>query len=98
MKDYSEFLLGLKQDFSCDVFIGRMLGCEGDAYKCDERICTNEAIQFHAWKVNGCRETHIDYLFAAIMPNLSEDGCLLDGTSIHEAICTIDEQTKKRPI
>lgn len=97
------------------------MGCKGDAYKATDVLSEEEAFEFHSWQSSLFAEAKADFLYAGIMPALSEaigmasamgntglpyiisfmirnDGKLIDGTTIHEAIRTIDNVTNRRPL
>lgn len=107
--------------FSPNVFIGGLLGSKGDAFSAGEALETEDAYQFHKIQVAAFRSEKVDFLFAGIMPVLSEalgmaramaesgipylisftirkDGCLIDGTSIAEAIRIIDQDVSPKPV
>lgn len=115
------FLKSIKANSQTNMFIGGLMGCKGDAYQIKDVLSIEEAKRFHSWQANLFKESEVDFLFAAIMPALSEaigmanaleethlpyiisfmireDGCLLDGTSIHNAIEAIDKSTKQKPV
>lgn len=115
------FLKSIKVNSQTNMFIGGLMGCKGDAYQIKDVLSIEEAKIFHSWQANLFKESEVDFLFAAIMPALSEaigmanaleethlpyiisfmireDGCLLDGTSIHNAIEAIDKSTKQKPV
>jgi len=108
-------------EFKDKIFIGGLLGCKGDAYKSEDALEVKEACRFHKIQVAEFKKGGVDFLFAGIMPALSEalgmaqamaaseipsvisfmirkDGCLLDGTSIVDAIKIIDERVSPQPV
>ena len=119
--DNVSFLREIKQDFPSDVYIGGLMGCKGDAYKATDVLSEKEAFEFHSWQSSLFTEAKADFLYAGIMPALSEaigmasamentglpyiisfmirnDGKLIDGTTIHEAIRAIDNVTNRKPL
>jgi len=103
------------------IYIGGLMGCKGDAYKHEEALSTEESCEFHLWQAEQFKKAGVDYLFAGIMPALSEaigmakamertelpyiisfmirnNGMLLDGTTINDAIKAIDEATYANPL
>jgi S-methylmethionine-dependent homocysteine/selenocysteine methylase len=115
------FLKEIRDTSKTEMFIGGLMGCKGDAYKATEILSIEDAYKFHTWQANLFKESEVDFLFAGIMPALSEaigmakamgktglpyiisfmirdDGKLIDGTTIHNAIETIDNLTEKKPI
>jgi len=121
IEDNVHFLKQIKNNTSIDMFVGGLMGCKGDAYKATEILSIEEAQEFHSWQANLLRDAGVDFLFAGIMPALSEsigmakamestdlpyiisfmvreDGKLIDGTSINDAIFNIDNSTSRKPI
>ena len=119
--DNVSFLREIKQGFPSDVYIGGLMGCKGDAYKATDVLSEKEAFEFHSWQSSLFAEAKVDFLYAGIMPALSEaigmaramettsqpyiisfmirnDGKLIDGTTIHEAIRAIDNATNRNPL
>ncbi len=119
--DNINFLQQVKQEAKTPMFVGGLMGCKGDAYKATEVLSADEAQEFHSWQANLFKDRGADYLFAGIMPALSEaigmakameqtdlpyiisfmirnNGKLIDGTTIHDAIETIDNSTDRKPI
>lgn len=113
-------IAGRHGSFALKVFVGGLLGCKGDAYDASCALGCEEAYEFHRPQVEQFARSGVDYLFAGIMPALSEamgmakamgesglpyiisfmvrkDGCLIDGTSIADAIATIDDRVAARP-
>lgn len=116
-----KILKSLKKKRRTDIYIGGLMGCKGDAYKADDVLSIDDAVKFHSWQAKHLLNAGVDYLFAGIMPALSEaigmakameetelpyiisfmireDGKLIDGTSIHDAISIIDESTECNPL
>ena len=119
--DNISFLSEIKQDFPSEVYIGGLMGCKGDAYKATDVLSEKEAFEFHSWQSSLFKKAKVDFLYAGIMPALSEaigmasamentglpyiisfmirnDGKLIDGTTIHEAIRAIDNVTNRKPL
>ncbi|PXV65069.1 S-methylmethionine-dependent homocysteine/selenocysteine methylase [Dysgonomonas alginatilytica] len=115
------FLRSIKASSSTTMFTGGLMGCKGDAYQAKDMLSIEKAKKFHSWQANLFHESKVDFLFAAIMPALSEaigmakaleethlpyiisfmileNGCLIDGTSIHDAIMLIDKSTQQKPV
>jgi S-methylmethionine-dependent homocysteine/selenocysteine methylase len=73
--DACAYLNGIKddyRDFSGKIFVGGLLGCKGDAYKPNEALGVEEAYRFHKVQVAEFAKGKFDYLFAGIMPAISE--------------------------
>lgn len=124
IEDNVDFLKSIRADYKEDankIYIGGILGCKGDAYNPLEALDIEEAKGYHSWQVEAFKEAGVDYLFACIMPALTEaigmakameasglpyiisfmirkNGCLLDGTTIHDAIAQIDAVTTRKPL
>lgn len=121
IEDNVRFLQQIKNNTSSDMFVGGLMGCKGDAYKATEILSVEEAQEFHYWQANLFKNSGVDFLFAGIMPALTEaigmakamentgvpyiisfmirdDGKLIDGTTIHNAILNIDNATVQKPI
>jgi len=119
--DNVDFLNQLKAGYKTPVYIGGLTGCMGDAYSSSTPFTLDEAIQFHTPTMQSFREAGVDFLFAGIMPTVTESiaiansmettglpyiisfmirraGVLIDGTTIHDAIATIDKNTQHQPL
>lgn len=103
------------------VYVGGLMGCRGDAYRATDVLPAAQARAFHSWQAGLFAEAGVDFLYAGIMPALSEaigmaqamgdsglpyiisfmirrSGRLLDGTTIHEAIRTVDGRVGAQPV
>jgi S-methylmethionine-dependent homocysteine/selenocysteine methylase len=121
IRDNVLFLKELREEFSAKIYIGGMMGCKGDAYKATEILSVEEANAFHSWQARLFQKENVDYLYACIMPALSEaigmakameatgipyiisfmirdNGRLIDGTTIHDAMEAIEEATIRKPL
>jgi S-methylmethionine-dependent homocysteine/selenocysteine methylase len=122
--DSCRFLRNIRKeytDFADQIFIGGLLGCKGDAYQSEGALSDSESFAFHRIQVAEFRKEEVDFLFAGIMPAISEaigmaramaeseipyiisfmvrkDGCLIDGTSIADAIKIIDQNVSPQPV
>ena len=120
--DNVRFLKEIRSKYSSKkIFVGGLMGCIGDAYKGNSIFNVEEAYKFHSWQANLFKKAKVDYLYAGIMPSISEalgmakameetnipyiisfmirdNGKLLDGTPIIDAIKTIDKNTHNNPI
>ena len=70
--DNMNFLKKIKEESKCDMFAGALVGCKGDAYKGDEILTAEESEAFHSWETGLFRDAGADFLYAGIMPVLSE--------------------------
>ncbi|HEX3043841.1 MAG TPA: homocysteine S-methyltransferase family protein [Bacillota bacterium] len=119
--DNVEHLMKLKKETSTSVYIGGLMGCKGDAYSITEVLSIDQALKFHSWQTDLFAQAKVDFLYAGIMPALSEaigmakameltglpyiisfmirqDGKLIDGATINDAIEAIDSNTTHRPL
>jgi S-methylmethionine-dependent homocysteine/selenocysteine methylase len=122
--DSCKFLQEIRKqypNFGEKIFIGGLLGCKGDAYQSEGALDVSVSYAFHSYQVSEFTKGKVDFLFAGIMPALTEtigiaramaesclpyiisfmvrnDGCLLDGTGIAEAIKIIDNEVNPKPI
>jgi len=97
------------------------MGCKGDAYTGEGALTEREDFDFHRFAVEQFHKADVDFLYAGIMPVLSEaaglakaiddtglpyiisftiqqDGKLIDGTTIADAIRYIDGITTNKPV
>lgn len=72
ISDNVDFLSELRTDALTPVYIGGLAGCRGDAYDSRYHLSVEEAMQFHYPTVRAMAEAGVDYLFAGIMPQLTE--------------------------
>lgn len=121
IEDNVRFLQQIKNNTSNNTFVGGLMGCKGDAYKATEILTIKQAQEFHSWQANLFKYADADFLYAGIMPALSEaigmaitmentglpyiisfmirdNGKLIDGTTIHDAILKIDNATTRKPL
>lgn len=70
--DNVSFLYEIKKECLSDVYIGGLMGCKGDAYRADKVLSEREAFEFHSWQASLFAEAEVDFLYAGIMPALSE--------------------------
>lgn len=66
------FLQEIKKNTSTNMFVGGLMGCKGDAYKGTDILSIEEAKEFHSWQANLFKNSGVDFLYAGIMPALSE--------------------------
>ena len=72
MRDFTNFLRELASAYTCQTYIGGMMGCRGNAYSGTEGMDTEEAVAFHAWQLDRFDLDSLDFLIAGIMPSLPE--------------------------
>jgi S-methylmethionine-dependent homocysteine/selenocysteine methylase len=66
------FLKKIQKSAKTEMFTGGLMGCKGDAYKATEILSVKEAYNFHKWQADLFRQADADFLFAGIMPALTE--------------------------
>jgi S-methylmethionine-dependent homocysteine/selenocysteine methylase len=72
IKDNVRFLQQIKNNSCTDMFVGGLMGCRGDAYGATEVLSVEEAQEFHSWQADLFKDAGVDFLYAGIMPALSE--------------------------
>lgn len=72
MKDNIDLLQTLKMKNDITMYIGGLMGCKGDAYKSTNSLSIHEAKEFHYWQASLFQQAGADFLFAGIMPAISE--------------------------
>ncbi len=73
IRDNVEFLKRVRREANiANMFIGGLMGCKGDAYTADLILTADEARDFHSWQCDLFKKAEVDFLFAGIMPALSE--------------------------
>ncbi|MGB4658385.1 MAG: homocysteine S-methyltransferase family protein, partial [Mobilitalea sp.] len=72
IEDNVRFIKELSSSPSARIYIGGLMGCRGDAYKATEVLSVQEAFEFHSWQADLFRKQNVDYLYAGIMPAISE--------------------------
>ncbi len=118
--DNVAFLKNIQKSCGIEMYVGGLMGCKGDAYTGEGALDEQEAFSFHRWTVGQFSKAGVDFLYAGIMPVLSEasglaraiddtglpymisftiqqDGKLIDGTTITDAIRYIDGITTNKP-
>ncbi|MBT4268374.1 MAG: homocysteine S-methyltransferase family protein [Deltaproteobacteria bacterium] len=60
------------KEYSKNIFLGGVLGCKGNAYIGNDALSQEDAYDFHRPQVTQFREQGLDFLFAAIIPAVSE--------------------------
>jgi len=72
IQDNVQFLKKSQQSSRIEMYVGGLIGCKGDAYKATEVLSVDDAKSFHSWQATLFQEAEVDFLFAGIMPALSE--------------------------
>ena len=127
IRDNVNFLKGVREEsvrkgnIRNDIYIGALMGCMGDAYKATEVLSEKDAYEFHSWQAKLFAGEQVDFLYAGIMPAMSEilgmaramgdtgipyiisfmvrnNGRLIDGTTIHDAIKLVEDTVRIKPM
>ncbi|HWT77075.1 MAG TPA: homocysteine S-methyltransferase family protein [Mobilitalea sp.] len=72
INDNVSFLRDIQRNSNIDMYVGGLMGCKGDAYTGEGALTKDEAHMFHSWQANAFRDAGADFLYAGIMPTLSE--------------------------
>jgi len=70
--DNVNFLNEIRRTTNIEMFVGGLMGCKGDAYKATDVLSQDESFKFHSWQADLFMQAGVDFLFAAIMPAVSE--------------------------
>jgi S-methylmethionine-dependent homocysteine/selenocysteine methylase len=70
--DNVRLLQMIKHGAKVPVFIGGLMGCKGDAYTGEGALGEKAAFSFHLWQAEEFAKAGVDFLYAGIMPVLSE--------------------------
>lgn len=122
IRDNVNLLKSLREDkVHSDIYVGALMGCKGDAYQATEVLSEKESYEFHSWQAELFAKEQVDFLYAGIMPAMSEiigmaqamgdtgipyiisfmvrnNGRLIDGTTIHDAIRAVEETVRIKPL
>ncbi len=79
--DNVHFLRGIQKDADLEMYVGGLMGCEGDAYTAEGALTEDEAYRFHKWTAERFLEAGTDFLYAGIMPSLPEAAGLAEAVS-----------------
>jgi homocysteine S-methyltransferase len=74
-KDAFRYVDGLRDRFGPHgkrIYIGGLMGCQGDAYEPGDALSEEEASSFHEAQARELADAGVDYLMAATLPALSE--------------------------
>lgn len=66
------FLREIQAQCACEMYIGGLMGCKGDAYTGADALSAEEAFSFHAWQAEWFQRAGVDFLYAGILPVCSE--------------------------
>lgn len=66
------FLKEIRECCGIEMYVGGLMGCKLDAYTGEGALSRKEAYNFHSWQANVFCEEKVDFLYAGIMPVLTE--------------------------
>lgn len=73
IKDNVDLLKRIREESEHkSMYIGGLMGCKGDAYSASDALSEREAKEFHSWQAQIFQKADVDFLYAGIMPALSE--------------------------
>ncbi|WP_321481000.1 homocysteine S-methyltransferase family protein [uncultured Bacteroides sp.] len=70
--DNVSLLRSIQQEAQIEMYVGGLMGCKGDAYTGEGALNEKEARDFHTWQAGLFQAANVDFLYAGIMPVLSE--------------------------
>lgn len=70
--DNVDFLRKIQKNSGIEMYVGGLMGCKGDAYTGEGALPEEEAFTFHSWATEHFQKAGADFLYAGIMPALSE--------------------------
>lgn len=70
--DNVSFLKNIQSNCGIEMYVGGLVGCKGDAYTGEGALSEREAVSFHKWTAEQFYNANVDFLYAGIMPVLSE--------------------------
>lgn len=62
----------VQREAKCEMYIGGLMGCRGDAYTGEGCLPVEQAHRFHSWQARLLAEAGVEFLMAGIMPTLPE--------------------------
>ena len=72
IEDNVRFLRKINETSNIEMYIGGLMGCKGDAYTGAGALNIEEAHDFHHWQAQLFKFAKADFLYAGIMPVLTE--------------------------
>lgn len=67
-----DFLRQIQKEQKREMYVGGLMGCKGDAYTGIGALKKQESQIFHEWEVRLFAKAKVDFLYAALMPNVEE--------------------------
>lgn len=72
IKSNVDFLRAVQKHQTAEMYVGGLLGCRGDAYTGQGALGLKKSEHFHEWEVKLFAEAKVDFLYAALMPDVEE--------------------------
>lgn len=72
IKDNVDFLRQVQKRQKAEMYVGGLMGCKGDAYTGIGALNKQESQIFHEWEVKLFAEAKVDFLYAALIPDVEE--------------------------
>lgn len=73
--DCARLLMDIRSEYdeySKQIFIGGLMGCRGDAYKAEEALSSEDALNFHQEQANALANAGVDFLCGTTLPAMTE--------------------------
>ena len=70
--DNIKFLDKIRNSSHMKMYIGGLMGCRGNAYTGADALSMEDAYDFHCWQTQLFKRGKVDFLYAGIMPVLTE--------------------------
>jgi len=70
--DNIRFLDNIRNSSHVEMYIGGLMGCRGNAYTGANALSIENAYDFHCWQTQLFKRGKVDFLYAGIMPVLTE--------------------------
>ncbi|MEL7605782.1 MAG: homocysteine S-methyltransferase family protein [Sedimentibacter saalensis] len=67
-----KFLREVQEVQDVEMYIGGLVGCKGDAFTGEDALDLESSKDFHEWEVRLFAEAGVDFLYAALFPNVEE--------------------------
>lgn len=67
-----KFLREIQELQNIEMYIGGLVGCKGDAFTGEYALDLESSKDFHEWEVRLFAEAGVDFIYAALFPNIEE--------------------------
>lgn len=72
IQDNVRFLREVQETQNIEMYSGGLIGCKGDAFTGEDALDLESSKEFHEWEVKLFAEAGVDFLYAALFPNVEE--------------------------